>query len=174
MEPSAIEQLQPTSGHVVMMCGIAGSGKTTYAKALEAKGFVRISIDEYIWEHFGRFGVDYPEAQYEKLQGVAERSNLKKLEALIHKRFACVVDYSFWSKAQRVQYRKLVESAGGQVTLLYLRAAPEILRSRLKARGQARSANAAFAINEKTLEQFVAGFEEPSGDEGAMVVVQNA
>ena len=32
------------------MCGIAGAGKTTYAKALEASGWVRLSIDEEVWE----------------------------------------------------------------------------------------------------------------------------
>ena len=31
---------------VVMMCGVCGSGKTTYAKQLEKNGFVRLSIDE--------------------------------------------------------------------------------------------------------------------------------
>jgi adenylate kinase len=29
---------------VVMMCGVAGSGKTTFAQQLEKKGFVRLSI----------------------------------------------------------------------------------------------------------------------------------
>jgi Predicted kinase len=174
MNLSIIERLQPTSGHVVMMCGIAGSGKTTYAKALEAKGFVRISIDEYIWEHFGRFGVDYPEAQYGQLQQVAEESNLKKLDTLVRERVACVLDYSFWSRAQRTLYRKFVESRGGKVTLLHLRANPEVLRSRLQVRNQIRNANAAFAIDQDTLVRFAAGFEEPCKDEGAIVVVQNA
>lgn len=34
---------------VVMMCGVAGSGKTTFSKKLEKEGFVRLSIDEEIW-----------------------------------------------------------------------------------------------------------------------------
>ncbi|MGE7823289.1 AAA family ATPase [Paenibacillus sp. NPDC093718] len=29
-----------------MMCGVAGSGKTTFAQRLEQRGFVRLSIDE--------------------------------------------------------------------------------------------------------------------------------
>ena len=40
------------------MCGVAGSGKTTYAQRLEAEGYVRLSIDEEIWQRFGRFGID--------------------------------------------------------------------------------------------------------------------
>ena len=31
---------------VIMMCGICGSGKTTYAKQKEKEGYVRLSIDE--------------------------------------------------------------------------------------------------------------------------------
>jgi predicted kinase len=157
-----------------MMCGIAGSGKTTCTKALEAKGFVRISIDEYIWAYFGRFGVDYPEAQYEQLQQRAEEANFRRLGTLIQERAACVLDYSFWSRAQRQQYRRFVEAAGGQVTLLYLHADLEVLRNRLQARNQTRGANAAFAIDPKMLERFAKGFEEPRDDEDGIVIVQSA
>lgn len=33
---------------VVMMCGVAGSGKTTFSQQLEKEGFIRLSIDEEI------------------------------------------------------------------------------------------------------------------------------
>lgn len=174
MDLPAIDQLQPTPGHVVMMCGVAGSGKTTCAKALEARGFVRLSIDEYIWAHFGRFDVDYPGSQYERLKQEAEEANFRMFEALVRERTACVLDYSFWSLAKRRRYRQFVEAAGGRVTLLYLRASAEVLRKRLQIRNRTRSANAAFAIDPATLERFVAGFEEPGVDEGAMVVAQDA
>lgn len=173
MDFSAIEHLQPTSGRVVMMCGIAGSGKTTYAKVLEARGFVRLSIDEYIWAQFGRFGVDYPAARYEELQRIAEEANFQRLGTLVRERVACVIDYSFWSRTKRQEYRRFVEDAGGQVTLLYLHATSEVLRKRLQVRNQTCDANAAFAIDQKTLERFIAGFEEPCGDEEAIVVVHD-
>ena len=35
---------------VIMMCGICGSGKTTYAKQKEKEGYVRLSIDEEMWK----------------------------------------------------------------------------------------------------------------------------
>ncbi|WP_407991977.1 AAA family ATPase [Kitasatospora sp. CMC57] len=36
-------------GLVVMMCGLPGSGKSTYARALEGRGYTRLSIDEVVW-----------------------------------------------------------------------------------------------------------------------------
>lgn len=59
---------------IVMMCGVAGSGKTTYAKRLESEGFARLSIDEYIWSTYGRFGIDYPESTYTQYLASAETS----------------------------------------------------------------------------------------------------
>ena len=55
---------RPVQPEVVLMCGIAGSGKTTYAKDLEARGYVRLSVDEEIWHRFGRYGVDYEAEEY--------------------------------------------------------------------------------------------------------------
>ena len=56
----------PRPSRVVLMCGVAGAGKTTYAKELEAQGYARLSIDEEVWERFGRYGVDYDPSMYEK------------------------------------------------------------------------------------------------------------
>lgn len=50
---------------VIMMCGVAGSGKTTFAQQLEKAGFKRLSIDEEIWTVHGRYGIDYPAEKYE-------------------------------------------------------------------------------------------------------------
>ncbi|MDF2036483.1 AAA family ATPase [Cytobacillus oceanisediminis] len=63
---------------VVMMCGVAGSGKTTFSKKLEKEGFVRLSIDEEIWAVNGRYGIDFP---IEKLRNT--RKMQKKIYAIV-------------------------------------------------------------------------------------------
>ena len=63
---------------VIMMCGICGSGKTTYAKKKEQEGYIRLSIDEEMWKLYGRKGIDYPEEQYEKLSEQVEAALQKK------------------------------------------------------------------------------------------------
>ena len=68
---------------VIMMCGVCGSGKTTYAKKKEQEGYIRLSIDEEMWKLYGRKGIDYPEEQYEKLSEQVEAALQKKLLSLI-------------------------------------------------------------------------------------------
>ena len=39
---------------VIMMCGVCGSGKTTYSKQKEKEGYIRLSIDEEMWKIYGK------------------------------------------------------------------------------------------------------------------------
>ena len=40
---------------VTLLCGPAGAGKTTYARKLERRGAVRLSMDEAVWRDGGQF-----------------------------------------------------------------------------------------------------------------------
>lgn len=95
------------------MCGIAGSGKTTYAQQLEAGGFVRLSIDEEVWMSSGRYGLDYPAERYAALAADAELRLRHRLVGLVSAGSDVVIDFSFWSRARRDDYKELVERAGG-------------------------------------------------------------
>lgn len=154
---------------VVLMCGVAGSGKTTFAQQLEKEGFVRLSIDEEIWVSYGRYGIDYPVEKYEKYKEEAEKKLRNHLEKLIHDKKSVVVDFSFWQRSRREQYKKIIEEAGGMWKLIYLKVHPDDLRKRLKIRSQRFDANASFTITEEILTSFVNGFETPSG-EGETVI----
>ena len=68
---------------VIMMCGVCGSGKTTYAKKKEKEGYIRLSIDEEMWKLHGKKGVDYPDSQYEELSEKIEAALRKKMLGLI-------------------------------------------------------------------------------------------
>ena len=46
---AALSLLSPEPGLVILMCGVAGSGKTSFSTKLASKGFTRLSIDEEIW-----------------------------------------------------------------------------------------------------------------------------
>ena len=99
---------------VVMMCGVAGSGKTTFSQRLEKEGFFRLSIDEEIWATNGRFGIDFPIEMIDEYKKEAERKLRNQLIKLIQDKQQVVIDFSFWNRVRREQYKKLIEKYGGK------------------------------------------------------------
>jgi len=168
---NALDQLVPEPGLVVLMCGLAGSGKTTFSQRLEERGFTRLSVDELIWNTAGRYGLDYPpEAYGEKV--AAARDTLKaRVASLLAERQAVVVDSAFWSRAHRQDFSQMIATGGGRSRIVYLKAAKDLLQARLAGRQHRFDANAALPIDTAQLDAFMASFEEPSYDEGALVVV---
>jgi predicted kinase len=164
-------QLKRTSmaSVVVMMCGVAGSGKTTFAQKLEKEGFARLSIDEDIWATHGRFGVDYPEDNYDSYLEESELKLRGELINLIQAKQHVVVDFSFWQRQRRNDYKQLIEEYGGVWELIFLKVGPDELRQRLLIRSERFDANAAFTITEDTLTRFLSGFETPAS-EGETVI----
>ncbi|MBN3555830.1 ATP-binding protein [Fictibacillus nanhaiensis] len=153
---------------VVMMCGVAGSGKTTFSQQLEKKGFVRLSIDEEIWSTQGRWGIDFPMEKFEEYRKEAESKLRQRLIHYIHEKQQVVIDFSFWNRSRRIEYKKLIEEAGGKWKLIYLKVHPDELRKRLKLRNERFDANS-FPISEELLVSYLTGFEVPMG-EGEIVV----
>lgn len=153
-----------TTPEVVLTCGIAGAGKTTFAQALEARGHVRLSIDEEVWRRNGRYGIDYEPAAYAEHSAAAAAVLRERLVALIHEGRDVVVDLSFWSRRMRDDYKALIEQAGGRWRLVYLPASRELLRERLDRRRERFDANAAFPIEDDLLDRYLDGFEPPDGE----------
>ncbi|RDW16319.1 hypothetical protein CWR48_16875 [Oceanobacillus arenosus] len=153
---------------VVMMCGVAGSGKTTFSQQLEKEGFVRLSIDEEIWATNGRYGIDFPIERIEEYKKDAEIKLRNHLIKLIHDKQQVVIDFSFWDRVRRDQYKQLIEKSGGKWKLIYLKVHPDDLRERLKIRNKRFDANA-FPITEEILTSYLNGFEIPKG-EGEIII----
>lgn len=168
-EDAALAMLTPEPGLVVLMCGVAGSGKTSFSMKLASKGFARLSIDEEIWARFGRYGLDYPPEQYPEHVAAAREALKDDLLRRLAARQSVVVDSSFWSRAHRDSFKALVETAGGAWRLVYLHAPEPILRDRLEARRRRFDANAAFPIDADVLAGFLESFQAPV-DEGEIVV----
>jgi predicted kinase len=167
----ALAQLAPEPGLVVLMCGLAGSGKTTFSQQLAARGFARLSIDELIWSTAGRYGIDYPSEAYDEKVGAAREALKVVLVRLMARRRPVVVDSAFWSRAHRQQFADLVVSNGGRPRIVYLKAPKAVLQARLALRRSRFDANAAWPIDDERLARFIEGFEEPGPDEDALVVL---
>jgi predicted kinase len=153
---------------VVMMCGVAGSGKTTFSQILERSGFVRLSIDEEIWATNGRWGIDFPMEKFEEYRKEAEVKLRNRLIKLIHDKQQVVIDFSFWDRGRRNRYKELIEDSGGKWILVYLKVQEHDLRERLKVRNQRFDANS-FPISEELLTSYLKGFEIPQGEGEIMI-----
>jgi predicted kinase len=150
------------------MCGLTGAGKTTYARSLVDQGWLRLSIDEYIFARYGVFGVDFEEAQWIVYQTEAEKHVREQLVELLDLGRDVVVDLSFWNRTMRDEFKHIVESQGASWELVYIKVDPVILPGRLATRRERNDANA-FPIEPEMLARFIAGFEAPEG-EGETVI----
>lgn len=147
-----------------MTCGVAGSGKSTFARSSETDGFVRLSVDQEVWARFGRHGVDYPAERYAELSAIAEAAVSERLVALVGEGRDVVLDLSLWRRADRDADKALVEGAGGRWHLIHLRVEPAELRRRLAERAARRDADAAFVVTDALLATYLAGFQIPDGE----------
>ncbi|MBV2151897.1 ATP-binding protein [Kitasatospora sp. SUK 42] len=158
---------------VVLMCGLPGAGKTTYARELVRRGYVRLSIDEVVWQRLGQrdAGLVLEEEAYDRLKEEVRREQRQELVELMLAGRDVVVDYSFWSRAARDDYKALVESHGCRWELIHLKADRTTLELRLAVRNGEEGANS-VTVDEELFGRYLANFEEPTG-EGEQVLVQS-
>ena len=156
---------------VYLLCGLTGSGKTTYARRLEAAGAVRLSVDEEVYARHGRYGVDYPMSEYfDRERPVVEELPWRLVE-LVESGHDVVLDYGLWRRRDRDAYKRLVEAHGGRWRLLYFKVDREVLRQRLADRNRRADANA-LMVTPSALEDFIARFDEPVGEGEELVEAQ--
>jgi predicted kinase len=159
---------------VVLMCGLPGAGKTTYAMGLVRRGFARLSIDEVVWQRLGQrdAGLVLGAEAFDQLKEEVRREQRQELVELMLAGCDVVVDYSFWSRAARDDYKALVESHGCRWELVHLKADRTTLKRRLEVRSSVEGANA-VTVDETLFNRYLVNFEEPNG-EGEQVVMQSS
>lgn len=148
---------------VVLTCGSSGSGKTTFARQLEGRGFVRLGLDRLVREHFGVYGRDVAVERYQELNDAVEPELRHRLVELVTAGRDVVVDKSFWSRAERDAYKDLVTAAGGRWRLVHLDVPAAELRRRVQARRLRGDADA-FPATDEILDHFHETFETPRGE----------
>ncbi|MFJ3302816.1 AAA family ATPase [Streptomyces sp. NPDC086549] len=159
---------------VVLMCGLPGAGKTTYAMELVRRGFARLSIDEVVWQRLGQrdAGLVLGAKAFDQLKEEVRRQQRQELVELMLAGRDVVVDYSFWSRAARDDYKALIESHGCRWELVHLKADRTTLERRLEVRNSEEGANS-ITVDDTLFSRYLANFEEPNG-EGEQVVMQSS
>ena len=156
------------------MCGLPGAGKATYAMGLVRRGFARLSIDEVVWQRLGQrdAGLVLGAEAFDQLKEEVRRQQRQELVELMLAGRDVVVDYSFWSRAARDDYKALIESHGCRWELVHLKADRTTLERRLEVRNSEEGANS-VTVDETLFSRYLANFEEPNG-EGEQVVMQSS
>jgi predicted kinase len=153
---------------VYMLCGMAGSGKTTFARGLEREGAVRLSIDEHVFESHGRHGIDYPEHEYPTHHEAALAELDRELADLLVAGRSVVLDYGFWSHDSRDRYKAMAEAHGATWRLLYFKGDPAVLKERLENRSTRGDANA-LVVEERHFQEFMSRFDPPDSEDEEVI-----
>lgn len=154
---------------VLLLCGISGSGKTTFARKMELSGYIRLSVDQIMWREHGLCGIDYPEDRYNEYRDNAEKNLLEELRRLITAGRKVIVDSPLCKRAKRDFYRQYVSSAGAGYTLIYFDAPVEVLKARLGKRNLTPGPDAAI-VTDDMIDKFYSGFERPGHDEPCVII----
>lgn len=149
---------------VILMCGPAGSGKSTTSRALERQGWVRLGWDEEAARR-GYTGYPLPAGAVREVHDAVQ----SRLLELVAQGRDVVVDTSFWQRALRTEYRELLAGVGVVPTTWYLRVPLEVLLARVGARTGAGPDD--VVLSEETLRRFVTGFEVPTTAEGPLRII---
>ncbi len=152
---------------MVLMCGLAGAGKSTFARSLEALGSLRLSIDHAAWA-LGHTEHPLPVAVRDEI--VARQR--EQLVAALDAGQDVVVDYSFWSRAMRDEYRGIARALGASAEVVYLEVPREELLRRLARRTERPTGPDAIHVPPELLDDYLAGFEVPAADEPDVRVVR--
>jgi len=152
---------------VVLMCGHAGSGKSTLAHRLQREGYVLLSFDEEAWSRGYR---THPVA--ERAAGEVHEYLQQRLTQLVTRGSRVVVDTSFWARASRDQYRRLLAPLGVEPVVYYMLTSLEVSRERLENRHNT-GPNDIVVPADRAIE-YIDGFEAPTPEEGPMQIVRTA
>jgi predicted kinase len=139
------------------LVGLPGAGKTTRAKELEGTlPALRLTPDEWMLPLFGAYEAG-------NARDVLEGRLLTLAARAVRLGMHVVLDFGFWSRAERAALRHLASTLGARLELVYLETAPKEQRSRLLARAEGEGA--APRITEADLDEARARFEVPTPDE---------
>ncbi|WPH04905.1 P-loop containing nucleoside triphosphate hydrolase protein [Acrodontium crateriforme] len=156
----------------LMVCGVSGSGKSTSSQAVVRNypSFERVSFDGIVASRHGIAGVDFDHSQLEEFAEEADFIFEKTVPQVLAAGKDVVLDRAFYAKADRDNYRRIVEECGGRVVLVYFNIPKEVLLRRIRERRDGYlNADNAREISDDLLGQFIDGFDVPD-EEGEIVI----
>jgi len=151
-------------GRVIFMCGPAGSGKSTVARQYEQQGMARLSFDQEAWSR-GITAMPLPQGVHRDIEDALRA----RLVELVRVGADVVLDFSFWSRGMREEYRELLRPFGVVPETVYLATDRATVLSRIAARTERDGDD--FAISTELAAFYFDHFEVPTAAEGPLTVI---
>ena len=145
---------------IILLCGLPGSGKTTLAQRIgHERPALRLGEDDWMVQLFGSTTG----------HGEAQRDAIKQVQWQIAVQVAqlgrdVVLDWGFWSRAEREDYRARAAALGLRTELRFLDVPLAELIHRLEWRIRDLRPTS-FPVSETELRQWWETFEPPTADE---------
>lgn len=146
---------------VYMLCGLPGSGKTSYANRLEESNCIRLTLDEEVFERFGRDS----KPEYQAREKATKEDLLEKIKFILSEGKSVILDWGFWKKAEREKMSNFAKSPGATPKLIYFKRNRGQLLEGVKGRDLSKN----HKISEALLDKFINEFEEPTKGENFLL-----
>ena len=147
---------------LLLMVGLPCSGKTTLAKQLEhERSALRLTPDE--WQ-IGLFGQDAHEPEHDERHRFIEGMLWKIASRALELGTNVILDYGFWAREEREDYRLRAKRLGARSEIHYLDVAEEELLRRLALRNSQPSRES-FHISAESMKPWIAFFQKPTPEE---------
>lgn len=142
---------------LIIVCGLPGSGKTTYAKQLEGRlSAIRFCPDEWM----DALSLDvWDEAR----RGEIEALQWHLAQQLLALGLTVIIEWGTWGRAERDALRLRARELGAAVELHYLAATVDLLLARVERRKMENP-----PITREHLLQWAAAFQTPPAEEQAL------
>jgi predicted kinase len=149
---------------VIFMCGPAGSGKSTVARQYERQGMTRLSFDREAWSR-GIATMPLPDDVHREIEATLRA----RLVDLVQAGSDVVLDFSFWSRRMRDDYRELLRPLGVVPETVYLATDRATVLQRIGHRAAGHGDD--FRLSTELAAAYFDHFEVPTTDEGPLTVM---
>lgn len=144
-----------------LIVGLPGSGKTTRAKQIEVEhNALRLNPDEFILEKHGH---GLSREQSEAVRTSVEAQHWQTAEKALAQGFDVVLEFGFWTKAERSKFRSQAQKLGANVKTIFMDADIDELWRRVSRRPE--SKRGTLKISRADLEEWSKKFEPPTEEE---------